>query len=145
MFSLVQKIGENISKVTWYTILLQLKEKTLKLYQMSLIYQERRLLSRGHHRVIDKYREWYIIVDWCMSLLVWTLIDYERLVHFLWKTRTFCYRLVVLVSCHKQAVTRSDDSFLLAVCHFFMNWDNISFFSFDGKFPILKAWFKNKF
>ena len=77
------------------------------------------LVSRGHHLVTDKYREWYIIVDWWMSLLVWTLIDYERLVHFLWKTRTFCNRLVVLVSCHKQAATRSDDSFLLTVYYFF--------------------------
>ena len=35
----------------------------LKLYQMPWIYQERRILSRGSRHVIDKYRQWYIIVD----------------------------------------------------------------------------------
>ena len=49
---------------------------------------------------------------------VWNLIYSERLVHFLWKTQTFCYRLVVLVSYHKQAAMKLDDSFLLAVCYF---------------------------
>ena len=112
---------------------------------MPFIYQERRLLSQGHHQVIYKYREWYIIGDWCISLLVWTLIDCERLVHFLWKTRTFCYRLVVLVYYHKKTATKSRDNFLLVICYFFMNWNNISFFPFDGKFPILKPWFKYKF
>ena len=102
---------------------------------MPLIYQEKPLLSQSHHQVIDKYREWYIIVDYCMSLLLWTLIDCERLVHFLWKTLIFSYRLIVLVSYHKQAATKSDDSFLLAVCYFFINWNNISFFPFEGNFP----------
>ena len=50
-----------------------------KLYQIPLIYhQKRRHLCQSHHRVIDEYCEWYIIVDRCMSRLVWTLIDCER-------------------------------------------------------------------
>ena len=68
--------------------------------------------------------------------------------HWLWeissfsvKNSTFCYRLVLLVSWHKQAAMKSDDGFLLVVCYFFMNWD-ISFFPFDEKlFPILNARF----
>ena len=50
----------------------------------------------------------------------------------------------VLVFHHKQAAMKLDDSFQLAVC-FFMNCDNISFFSFDGKFIAVNAWFENKF
>ena len=107
---------------------------------MVLIYQERHLLSWGRHQVIDQYCGWYIIVDWCMSLLVWTLINCERLVHFVWKTWPFCYRLVVPVSYHKQAPTKSDNSFVLGVCFVFFNWSNISFFPFNGKFSTLSAW-----
>ena len=71
-----------------------------------------------------------------MTLLVWTLIDCERLVHVQKKIGKFCYKLSVLVFYHKQAATGLDDSFQLSVCYFFMNWDNISFFPFDWKFPI---------
>ena len=35
---------------------------------------------------------------------------------------------------------RLDDSFQLAVCYFFMSWDNTSFFPFDGEFPTFNAW-----
>ena len=115
--------------VTWYTILRQLVEKTssAKLYQILLIYQERRFLSGDDHRVIDNYREWYIITEWCKSPVVWTLVDCEKLVHFLWKTRTFCYRLVVLISYHKRAA-RLEDSFLLAAFHFLWTGTTFAFF-----------------
>ena len=32
------------------------KDPRVKLYQISCVYQERRLLSRGYHQGIDKYR-----------------------------------------------------------------------------------------
>ena len=86
--------------------------------------------SQDHHRVIDKYGEGYIIADWCKISLVWTLIYCERLFYFLWKIRTYCYRLVVLVSYQKQAVMKSDNRFLLAVCHF--AW----IFHSTGYFPL---------
>ena len=45
------------------------------------------------------------------------------------------YRLVVLVSYHKQAAMKLDDSFLLAVCHFIcmekVSSPKIARFSFD--------------
>ena len=84
-----------------------------------------------------------------MSPLVWTLIDYERLIHFQKKIRTFCYKLSVLVFYHKQAATKLDDSFQLAACYFFMNWATLVFFHSMGNFPlsihdlkISSKWFK---
>ena len=85
-----------------------------------------------------------IITEWCRSPLVWTLINCEILVYFLWKTLTFCYRLIVLESYHIQAATKPDDSFLLGFCHFFMNWGHIIFLLFVEKNSSLNAWFKYK-
>ena len=117
---------------------LQLVEKinSAKLYQILLIYQERYFLSRDHHRVIDKYCEWYIITEWCRSPLVWTLINCEILLYFLWKTLTFCYRLIVLESYHIQAATKPDDSFLLGFCHFLWTGATLSFYHSLKKFPV---------
>ena len=54
------------------------------------------------------------------------------------KVRTFCCKLSVLVFYHKQAATRLDDSFLLAVCYFFFflrTGTTLAFFHLIGNFP----------
>ena len=40
------------------------------------------------------------------------------------------------MSYYKQTATKLDDNFVLAVCYFFMNWNNICFFLFGGNFPL---------
>ena len=66
--------------------------------------------------------------------------DCEKLINFQKKIQTFCYKLSVLVFYHKQAATKLDKSFQPAVFFvFFMNWDDISFSPFDGKFPAFNA------
>ena len=73
-----------------------------------------------------------------MSPLVWTLIDCERLVHFQKRIWIFCYKLSVLIFYHKQAATRLDDSFQLAVCFFCFLWTGttLAFFHSMGNFPL---------
>ena len=70
-----------------------------------------------------------------MSPLVWTLIYCERSVYFQKKNWTFCCRLSILVFYHKQAATRLDDNFLLAVCYFLWTGPTLAFCHSMGIFP----------
>ena len=69
---------------------------------------------------------------WCKGFLDWDLIDCERLVHFLWKTRKLYYGLVVLVSYHKQAATKLHYRFLLLLVIFLWTGTTFSFFHSVG-------------
>ena len=64
------KIDDNIQKVTWYTILLQLVEETLVPNFINVFEISRKMpLVSKPSWVIDKYRKWYVIDDWCRDWL----------------------------------------------------------------------------